>query len=110
MVHDKEKGGDTWKLRRLLHRDVQGNDMSGPSDSPSSPLWHTLVELTGGEPYICRAAAAPPTLVQQLFIGNKQDTPLRAFDLGFSMHVVTSSSIQVNKEDEFSMGLCLCSC
>jgi hypothetical protein len=47
MVHAKEKGGDTRKLRRLLHRDVQGNDVSGPSDSPSSPLWHALVELTG---------------------------------------------------------------
>jgi hypothetical protein len=50
----------------------------------------------GGEPYICRAAAAPPTLVQQLFIGNKQDTPFRAFDLGFSMHVVTRLSMQVS--------------
>jgi hypothetical protein len=50
----------------------------------------------GGEPYMCHAAVAAPTLMQQLFIGNKQDTPLTAFDLGFSMHVVTSSSIQVS--------------
>ncbi|XP_071679345.1 uncharacterized protein [Lolium perenne] len=69
-----------------------------------------VVLLAGGEPYMCHAAVAAPTLMQQLFIGNKQDTPLRAFDLGFSMHVVTRSSIQVNKEDEFSTGLCLCSC